>query len=401
LLLLCGLLLPLLLPAQNRQELEQRRQQLLQEIKATEKALGETKQNKVATLEQYAALKTQIQKRQALISTLRAEVENANNSIARSEEVLRALKLDIERLKAEYAHTIRIAYRHKLSKSMLVFLFSADSFNDAFRRWQYVRQYDRFRKKQAYNIIETRDMLARRTVLLEERRQEQEQLLASQEQQRQLLGQALKDKDQILKQLNSSEAKLAADLSKKQQAHEELNKDIENIIVAELARKRREARAGTPSASGEAEAGSPKTSVAASEQLTSAFKRMRGQLPWPVKQGRISKPFGRTVQLEENGLKLPNNGVEISAGAQASIYPVFEGEVTHITFVPIYQNAILLNHGDFFTLYYRIEEVFVKKGQKVGPDEAIGKLSRENDTVHFEIWQGTTKLDPAQWIKKR
>ncbi|MDV7401108.1 hypothetical protein RZS08_57350, partial [Arthrospira platensis SPKY1] len=88
-----------------------------------------------------------------MIDNLRAEVQHVNASMQRSEEVLEGLRLDIQRLKEEYAHTIRIAYRHKLSRSMLVFLFSADSFNDAFQRWQYIRQYDRFRKKQAYNII--------------------------------------------------------------------------------------------------------------------------------------------------------------------------------------------------------------------------------------------------------
>jgi murein DD-endopeptidase MepM/ murein hydrolase activator NlpD len=105
--------------------------------------------------------------------------------------------------------------------------------------------------------------------------------------------------------------------------------------------------------------------------------------------------------MEDTGLKLPNNGIEIQAQNGADIFPVFEGEVTHITFVPVYQNAILVNHGDFFTLYYRIEEVLVEKGQPVGPNQPIGRLAGDNNTVHFEIWKGTQKLNPETWLQNR
>ena len=135
------------LPAQNRQELENKRQQLLMEIRETEAMLKETKKTKAATLDQYLALQNQIRKRQQLINTLHEEVDYANASIHRANEVLAALSNDVARLKEEYANIIRTAYRHKINNSFLLFLFSADSFNDAFRRWQYIRPYD---EKQGY-----------------------------------------------------------------------------------------------------------------------------------------------------------------------------------------------------------------------------------------------------------
>jgi septal ring factor EnvC (AmiA/AmiB activator) len=384
---------------QSRSDLESRRQQLLKEIKATESEIAETKRNKEATLDRYLALKSQIQKRQALINTLRQEIDYANASIERTEEVLGALERDIERLKEEYAHTIRIAYRHKLSNSMLLFLFSADSFNEAFRRWQYIRQYDRFRKKQARNIIETQDMLSRKSQQLAVRKQEKEALLSSQEQQAQKMSSELKDKNRILKKLKTSESRLLAELNKQQKAHESLNKQIEDIIVAEMSRKRREARTNASPSSG-ASSGA-RERVAAERRLSSEFSDNRGRLPWPVRSGRISKPFGKVIELEDTGLKLPNNGIEISTESGSKVYPVFKGKVTHITFVPIYQNAILVNHGDFFTLYYRIEDVLVKEGEEVGPEKAIGQLAGDGKTLHFEIWEGTRKLNPAHWIAKR
>lgn len=383
---------------QSRSDLEARRQQLLREIEATETEIAKTKRNREATLDRYLTLKSQIQKRQALISTLRQEIDFANSSIKRTEEVLLALERDIDRLKEEYAHTIRMAYRHKLSNSMLLFLFSADSFNEAFQRWQYIRQYDRFRKKQARNIIETQTMLERKSQQLALRKQEKEALLASQEQQASKLSTELKDKNRMLKELKTSESRLLAELNEQQEAHEQLNQQIEDIIVAEMSRKRREARTNASPSGGSSSA---RERVAAERRLSSEFSGNKGRLPWPVRSGRISKSFGKVIELEDTGLKLPNNGIEIATDRGAKVYPVFKGEVTHITFVPVYRNAILVNHGDFFTLYYRVEDVLVKEGEQVGPDKAIGRLAGDGEILHFEVWKGTRKLNPAHWIVKR
>ncbi|MBV6654337.1 MAG: peptidoglycan DD-metalloendopeptidase family protein [Mameliella sp.] len=395
------LCLPVLSHGQSREDLERKRERLLQEISATEAALSDTQKDKEATLEQYIALRTQIRNRQELVKTLEEELKQVDASIRRSELVLAALKGDIDRLKTEYAHTMRVAYRHKLSQSMLVFLFSAESFNDAFSRWQYIRQYDRFRKKQAYNIVVTQEMLTERTAQLEARRVEQQQLLTAQKQQTDLLQSEFMEKNRLLKKLNTSEKQLMSQLEEQQSAHEGLNQAIEDIIVAEMTRKRRAARDRVPTETSATPAETPGAKLEAAATLSRDFSSQKGRLPWPVRNGRVSKSFGKAIVMEDTGLKLPNNGIEIQAEEGAEIFPVFAGEVTHITFVPVYQNAILVNHGDFFTLYYRIEEVLVRKGQAITPGQPIGRLSDSNSMVHFEIWEGTQKLNPETWLENR
>ena len=395
------LCLPVLSHGQSREDLERKRERLLQEISATEAALSDTQKDKEATLEQYIALRTQIRNRQELVKTLEEELKQVDASIRRSELVLAALKGDIDRLKTEYAHTMRVAYRHKLSQSMLVFLFSAESFNDAFSRWQYIRQYDRFRKKQAYNIVVTQEMLTERTAQLEARRVEQQQLLTAQKQQTDLLQSEFMEKNRLLKKLNTSEKQLMSQLEEQQSAHEGLNQAIEDIIVAEMTRKRRAARDRVPTETPATPAETPGAKLEAAATLSRDFSSQKGRLPWPVRNGRVSKSFGKAIVMEDTGLKLPNNGIEIQAEEGAEIFPVFAGEVTHITFVPVYQNAILVNHGDFFTLYYRIEEVLVRKGQVITPGQPIGRLSDSNSMVHFEIWEGTQKLNPETWLENR
>ncbi|MCO6479740.1 MAG: peptidoglycan DD-metalloendopeptidase family protein [Phaeodactylibacter sp.] len=384
------------LPAQNRQELENKRRQLLTEIQETEALLKETKKSKAATLDQYLALQNQIRKRQQLINTLHQEVDYANASIKRANEVLDALSNDVARLKEEYANIIRTAYRHKVNNSFLLFLFSADSFNDAFRRWQYIRQYDRYRKKQARLILQTQEMLANRARQLEEKLKEKEELLAHQEQQQQLLNRELKDKNRILKELKSSEGKLVAELDEQQKAHDALNNAIEEVIRAEMARKRREAREADALAAGN---GPPAPDE--NLPLSNSFKGNQGRLPWPVKDGYITRRFGKQPHPQIRSVQITNNGIDIRTDEQANVYAVFEGTIAGTQYIPGYKNTVIIQHGKYYTVYSNLEEAFVQRGDKVGTREPIGKLGADKPEVHFEVWLEKERLNPVNWVAKR
>ncbi|MCB9297553.1 MAG: peptidoglycan DD-metalloendopeptidase family protein [Lewinellaceae bacterium] len=395
LLMLLSMALAAPLAAQNRQDLENKRQQLLMEIRDTESQLKKTKENKAATLDQYLALQNQIRKRQQLITTLHEEVDYANASISRANEVLDALGKDVIRLKEEYANIIRAAYRHKIQNSFLLFLFSADSFNDAFRRWQYIRQYDRYRKKQARLIVQTQEMLARKASQLEEKLQEKEQLLASQEQQQQLLNRELQDKNRILRELKTSEGRLVAELDEQQKAHDALNQAIEEVIREEMARKRREARAADALAGGGPEA--PDDNL----PLSNSFKGNQGRLPWPVKNGYITRQFGKQPHPQIRSVQITNNGIDIRTDEQANVYAVFEGKIAGTQFIPGYKNTVIIQHGRYYTVYSNLEEAFVQRGDMVSTREPIGKLGKDKPEVHFEVWLEKKRLNPVQWVAER
>ena len=384
------------LTAQNRQDLENKRQQLLMEIRETETLLKTTKQNKAATLDQYLALQNQIRKRQQLIKTLHEEVDYANASINRANEVVAALSNDVTQLKQEYANIIRTAYRHKINNSFLLFLFSADSFNDAFRRWQYIRQYDRYRKKQASLIIQTQEMLAGKARQLKKKLEEKEQLLTSQEQQQQLLNRELKDKNRILKELKTSEGRLVAELDEQQKSHDALNRAIEEVIREEMARKRREARAADALAAGEGPE-APDDNI----PLSNSFKGNQGRLPWPVKNGYITRRFGKQPHPQIRSIQITNNGIDIRTDERANVYAIFEGKIAGTQFIPGYKNTVIIQHGKYYTVYSNLEEAFVQRGDVVDTREPIGKLGKDKPEVHFEIWQEKKRLNPVDWVAKR
>lgn len=384
------------LSAQNRSELETRRLELIEEIKQTNVLLEETKKNKTTTLNRYFALQNQIKKRQELILTLRTEIAYADSSIQRAGEVIDALDLDIQSLKQEYAQVLRTAFRHKMNQSYVFFLFSAKNLNDAFKRWRYIRQYDQFRKRQAQLIASTQEMLSLKRDNLEKKKDEKEVLLQSEQEQKQILTRELASKNEILTALKEDEARLSDELSRQQKAHDQLNAAIEVIIVEEMARKRRADRSSESLAGGPNEAGNNLPEAA----LSGSFQSRKGQLPWPVSGGIITRYFGTQTHPTQKKIKIVNNGIDIQSREQAPVRAVFSGKVAGTQFIPGYQHTVILQHGDYYTVYSNLQEIYVKRGDKVNAQQTIGKLGKEKAEVHFEVWRGKNRLNPIHWVSK-
>lgn len=385
------------MPAQNRRELEEKRKQLLKEIEETNAQLKETQQNKAATLDRYVALQRKIKKRQQLVQTLKKEIANADSSIARTQEVIGALEDDVEQLKSEYAKTIKTAYRLKINKGLVLFLFSARDINDAFRRWQYIRQYHKYRKRQANLILETQDMLEVKAVQMQKRKEDKVNLLASQEKQSTLLRSELIAKDRMLKDLKSSEARLVAELNEQEKAHQRLNEAIETVIREEVAKMKEAARKPEAMSVGTAE----RREVDDAADLSASFTRLKGRLPWPVEVGEITKYFGTQPHPTIKTIQIKNNGIDIKTKSSAKVYAVYRGRVAGRQYIPGYQNTLILQHGDFYTVYSNLEEVYVKRGDNINAEQVIGKLSNSKNEVHFEIWQEKKRLNPIHWVTKK
>lgn len=391
---LLAMCLSLPLAAQTRKELVDKRKRLIEEIRETETSLKKTQEDKEQTLTRFFALQNQIQKRQLLVTTLRAEIEFTHESIERTREVLASLEDDIVRLKREYAGMLRTAYRQKVNQSFLLFLFSANGLNDAFRRWQYLRQYDRFRRRQADLIAETQHTLEAKTRQLEQRRLEKEQLLLSEQNQKELLGRELQDKDRLLKGLKSDESRLVAELERQRRAHEQLNSAIETIIQDEMARKRKAARTT------EALAATGAESPGAAGASNTGFEGRKGSLPWPVNEGEITRYFGTQSHPSIKTVKITNNGIDIRTEVESNVFAVYDGQVAGTQYIPGYQYMIILQHGTYYTVYSNLEEIYVKRGDRVSAQEPIGRLGSRKPEVHFEVWREKERLDPTQWVNK-
>ncbi len=385
----------------SRAELEVKRKQLLKEIELTSRLLKQTKKNREATYSRFITLQRQINRRLQLIETLQAEVLLILETVARTTGAVQALTDDVDRLKSEYAVMVRQAYRQRLVRSDWLFILSADSFNDAFRRWQYLRQYDRYRQKQARLILDTQETLLSKITNLEKKKSEKERLLSTEQRHSEMLGLEISAKNRILEELKGSESRLSRQLLAKRKAAAKLTAAIEKVIHEAMEKAKREERATanvnvSPSATG--------ASSNSSLNLSYEFRRNRGVLPWPVNNGVVTGSFGRQQHPTIKSVEIINNGIDIRTDQGSQVQAVFEGTVVGTQFIPGFDYMVILKHGEYYTVYSNLEEVKVRKGDHVKLRQSIGIVSTDRKTntseVHFEVWKEKTRLDPAMWVKR-
>ncbi|MEO1712720.1 MAG: hypothetical protein AAFU60_05235 [Bacteroidota bacterium] len=289
---------------QERKKLEEKRKQLIKEIQVTSGLLKETKKSREAALHRLTALRRQIKKRQQLITTLEREVSMATSSIEQTQVVVESMDSDVRRLKDEYATILRATFRQRSSKQTLLFLFSSTSINNFFQRVRYIRQYNRYRQKQARLIVETQQILSSKLEWLEIRRAEKEKLLTSTLEQAQLLQQELIDKDVLLITLQQDESRLSKDLATKQASHEKLNRAIEKVIQDEIAKARKKSRSNKS-------LNKNKNTTTANASSGANFQQQKGKLEWPVTNGVVTSYFGKQEHPTLKGVTITNNGIDI------------------------------------------------------------------------------------------
>ena len=379
--------------SQSADDLRQKREALQAEIKENTRRLGDPRRNKEAALVQVALLQKQIRNREELILTLQQEIDQTEGSIQRTTEVVGALSEDIDRLKSEYTDLVRAAYRARLQHSWLTFILSSRSFNEAFRRWQYLRQYQRFRSRQAKLILATQESLQSKLVQLEKDREDKSVLLSTERNQHIALGREKNAQDQLLNKLKKNEANILAQIKEQEAAKEELNQAIEQAIAAEMARIRREERASRTSST----ASNNRTSV--SEEDSGAFASLKGRLRWPI-DGEITKRFGRQPHPTVKGVEISNNGIDISVNGRADVSVVADGAVVSTHFVPGYRNMVLVRHGNYYTVYSNLESVTVSSGTELKAGQTVGRISKQAGELHFEVWRQKERLNPERWIRK-
>ncbi len=393
------LLLTVNLAAQTESDnLKKKRERLLTELKETTAQLDRTRSERSRALAQLTLLRKQIAQRRELVQTLEREIELTDAAQSRTTEAVSVLSGDLTELKAEYGRLLRSAHRAKLTGSTLTFLFSARSFNDAFRRFNYLRDYQAYRRRQSRLIAATEATLSSKLRTLDERRLEKEKLLtAARDQDRELLSAEGKQRG-LVTELKQGENKLLAKIEQQKKAAAELQAAVERAIATEIS-SRRKARRDARLAAGNNTPETPAEAAAAGETTVGrAFARLRGSLTWPA-TGKITRRFGRQPHSEVPSVEIVNSGVDINVGTDAAIRAVFEGEVVMTRLVPENRNVVLLRHGDYYTAYANLEVVEVRQGQEVKAGDELGRTSRSDGNLHFEIWQKENRLNPETWLK--
>lgn len=435
---------------QNTKDLEVRREKLLNEIKTITAELQKTRSSKTATLEQLNLLQNQIARREELVDNIQGQVSETSSRIAETETVIQSMQDDLTKMQNEYNNMLRKAYRIQLGSSDWMYLMSSTNLNQAFGRWQYLKQIKKFRKNQMQQIEETQASLQEKINQLSGQKKQKENLLREQEEQKTVLQQEAKEKDSVLANLTKNEKKLSGEISKKQVAQKKLAKEIERIIREEIARREREAKrraeeerkkalaeeaarkkkekeeeakkTASPSKKNTTKPKEPKedapapkvvekekksvliTETPQEKELSDNFRSNRGRLPWPVAKGAITRQFGVQPHPTLRNVTTQSNGIDIRTDHGGTARAVFKGVVLAKTFIAGMNQIVIIQHGSYYSVYSNLSSVNVKVGQKVDTKTALGVIGNSIDTnepeLHFEIWYNQEKQNPASWISR-
>ena len=389
----------------SKSSLEKQIKALQTEIANANKLLKETSKNKQATLNQVSLTEKKIKNRQKLINACNEQIKVLEQEIGRGEARIASMNKELSQLRQEYAKMVAFAYKNRSHYDKLEFLFASEDFNQAFQRMRYIQQFTEARKTKMDQIAGTQKKVSEEVETLRKNREEQATLLAEEKSQQALLLQEKSELNAQVKQLKKKEGSIQQSIKDKQAQAKKFQKEIDKIIAEEI-RKANEKAAKEAKSSKTGKTTKPdKMALTPSEKvLSTSFSANKGKLPWPVERGVISSSFGKHASSVSSKVTVTNNGIDIATSENSRARCVFEGVVVSVVKPSASNIGVIIRHGDYFTVYSQLDEVYVGRGDKVKTKQNIGKVhtdkSEGKTELHFELRHGTECQNPASWLSR-
>lgn len=385
---------------QERAKLEKEKSVIESEITYTSKLIEETSKNKNATLSQLKLIKKNIKGREVLINNMSKQLASIDNNLSVIGSKIKSNEKMIKELKKEY-HQLILAYeKQKHSNNLLMFVFASESFNQAYSRIKYFRQFQDYRKLQINRILQLQGQLIDNKKLFVSEKEEKRQLKIKEESEKLRLLQEKQKSDKSLQKLSKKEKELRKTLEDKKIAAAKLKKAIQKAIEEETRKDIASASSAKKTAPGSKYSALPMN--AEETRLSNSFNENKGRLPWPLAQGVLSENYGEHPHPVLKNVTVRNNGIDISTNRNQPIKCVFDGVVTAILFIDGFQNTVIVRHGEFRTVYSNIGKLQVKKDDKVKTGQIIGYVGEDSDgasgELHFELWKGKDMQNPSNWL---
>ena len=381
--------------AQTKADLEKKKKKTINEINYTNKLLEETRKNQKESENNLALLGSQISSRKELISNINMEIKLVSEKIKETESIITMMTEDLENLKSSYARMLQVAWKNQNKNNEIMFLLSSKDFNQSYLRLKYMQQMADYRKRQLIAINAVKAFLERQKEKLVAQKAEHQKLLDEEKVEQRNLENAKKQQENTLAKLKGKEADLKKQLAEKNKQKQQLQEAIEKLIAEEVKK----------SSASKGKANTGKYELTPEEKIVSDnFGSNVGKLPWPVQRGVIVSRFGKQPHPVIANVEIDNKGIDISTTTGSDARAVFDGEVRKVFSIPGTQNAVIIRHGEYLSVYTHLDKVYVSAGDKVKAKQAIGKIytdDAENKTIlHLEIWKGSATLNPANWLAK-
>ena len=373
---------------QTQAELNKKKNALEKDIMQLSSIQKELQGKKQKSEFELIILNKKISSREQLIGNIHYEIKKVNKGIQAQQGVVKNLDKDLQNLRKQYIKMLRYAYKVRKSTDRLIFLLSADNFNKAYKRWKYLKDLTEYRKKQAQIIFGKRQQLKGEINKLEKTKQEKESLLGEETNEKKKLADEKKEKELVYDDLRKKQDQIKKQIKDKKKEADQLESAIKDIIAKETAKTKN--KEGVFSM------------TPAEKELSQNFSANQKKFPWPVERGSISQNFGKNKHQVFENIETNNNGIDIISARGSKARSVFKGKVAAIIVLPGDKYAVLIKHGEYYTMYSNIDVVTVKKGDEVMTKEEIGTIKTNPEDgkteLHFEIWKGEQLLNPMSWL---
>lgn len=370
--------------AQNIDEKRDKAQRIEQEIKQIDEQIRRTRQVQKNTLNELVLIKRKVATRERLLNELDNEIKHHNTDLDSKTDSIRILQNKFLNLQDKYKKLIISAYSNRDTRKWFMYIFASDNIEQGYRRWVYLKNYAKAINKQGEEIKALNKKI--------NTQKEAVQKLQEKALKRQVIRQVEYDKfkqdekvsSKYVNSLEKKQTQLKQQLSNKKREVAALNREIEKMLSAAIAQSKTESKNTIKN----------KENIKLSEE----FGSNRGKLPWPMNNGVVVEGFGAHEHPVLKNVQMPfNNGINISATNRSTVTSVFGGIVKQIIIIPGYNHCILVQHGKYFTFYCKLGTVSVRVGDKVTTGQKLGNINE--DTLHFELWNGSTKQNPETWLR--
>ena len=394
--LLLFISLSLGLKAQNYQErqkqLEAQKISIKKEIQQINNLINDSRKKSKGLADELEDIQLKISVRDRLIRINNSQVNNLNNIISNQNERIADLEVDLKKLKDEYSKIVYSSYKKRSSEMKLMFLFASDNINQAFRRFQYFKQYSKYRKEQANKIVSLQEEISNNIDSLDKRKIEKQNVVKENQSVRQTLNQDRIQQNNLYNNLLKDQKNYAVEIQEKEKQARLIDNEIQKLIRLAIAESNNNNNSSNFALTPEG------------RLISSNFQSNKGRLPWPVREGVITRRFGTQPHPVVRTTTINSNGISIATSANSIAYSVFEGEVLSVYGFSGGNPGVLIRHGKYISNYQNLSSIFVKKGDKVMANDEIGIVFTNESTgktvLKFNIFNELKPENPTIWLAR-
>jgi len=383
---------------QQQRNLEKRKEEIATEIAQMERLLQQQVRLKGSAIDQIQILDNKRYALESLIELTANEVQLFQRQIAESNNRIDDLKDQIEVIKQDYQKVIVNSYKRKVEKNKWLFLLAADSFKDARRRWNYLLQYASYRTTQAERLVRKQEELQQISARLEDQLKQKEEKVEENRRQQRVLITDREKQELLIANARKQERAYRRELADRDKERKRIDSEIDRLIREAIEKANRERLAKAKKAN--SKDGFVLTPEA--EALAKSFEGNRGRHIWPVEKGIKSIGYGTYADKLYPALKHFNNGVTIATESGSKARAIYDGEVMNVMISRQGIKGVYVRHGDYITMYYNLQDVSVKEGDKVFAKQTLGTLHTDKVSgqtlLKFYLYKNTTRLNPEEWV---